>query len=600
MAYIPLRIQSRQSNLKATVSLMAEKGENNRDLPQLLNLEYAQIIENFIVDSEGGLAKSRGFQQVANISGQSGVQILGKKQYFNNVVIIAYSTTVSALDLDTGTETVIKSDFANDDPFDGDRVGGYFFVNNGSGDLQRISVTLAYDAQTANFTIGTILTQQNNSGFRAVILEDSDAGTTGTLTLRILSGLPVDNEIIEDGSGGSATANGTIAYSIAAPTTNAPRGQVIEYIGNRLYVGQDDRVFYSDSNAAATPPFDNWTVGTDADSPNTIEFRGRGNVASIAPLGQQVVVFYDGGKAGARIEIITGTAGQVQVLREDFYRTDFGGFRGAITTPVGLFYDNEAGIWLMTTGVETNIPFSDRETQISLILGKDQVDSLDFSDSDLLYDLDQNSLLVTVRENASVNNLMLIYNTDRKAWSRRTNWNIRRLASVSQGRVYGSSSLDGFVYQLFEGNDDNGQEIFCRYRQEISSQIGSPYTLKDLEEFRIQGELGAGQTCTIRFDVHDRFGKLVESRRTVSWIGDAGAIGADTYGSAVYSSSNYGGSLSSAVTAENYQGARQKVYMRNFQRLIVDIQETSSFPFVINWMSAFTTDKPLDERRGLA
>lgn len=73
--------------------------------------------------------------------------------------------------------------------------------------------TLAYDAQTANFTVGTLLTGAS-SGAKARIQADSDSGTTGTLTLTDIEGEFIDNEIITDSNGtpGSATANGTLSH----------------------------------------------------------------------------------------------------------------------------------------------------------------------------------------------------------------------------------------------------------------------------------------------------------------------------------------------------------------------------------------------------
>ena len=69
--------------------------------------------------------------------------------------------------------------------------------------------TLAYDTQTANFTVGNVLTGAT-SGATARIIADSDSGTTGTLTLQDISGVFVDNEIITDGATGSAMVNGSL------------------------------------------------------------------------------------------------------------------------------------------------------------------------------------------------------------------------------------------------------------------------------------------------------------------------------------------------------------------------------------------------------
>lgn len=87
----------------------------------------------------------------------------------------------------------------------------WFYIFNGQVGFYPIpdtATTLAYDAQTGNFTTGLFLTG-GTSGARAVILTDTDSGTTGTLTLRMVSGTFADNETITDTSTGSATVNGT-------------------------------------------------------------------------------------------------------------------------------------------------------------------------------------------------------------------------------------------------------------------------------------------------------------------------------------------------------------------------------------------------------
>ena len=76
-------------------------------------------------------------------------------------------------------------------------------------------ITLAYDAQSANFTAGKQLTG-GTSEATATIMKDTDAGSTGTLTLSNVSGTFQDNETITDdnSSPGSATVNGTAGGAI--------------------------------------------------------------------------------------------------------------------------------------------------------------------------------------------------------------------------------------------------------------------------------------------------------------------------------------------------------------------------------------------------
>jgi len=80
--------------------------------------------------------------------------------------------------------------------------------------------TLAYDGQTVNFTVGQVLTG-SVSGATARIIADSDSGATGTLTLKDITGVFVDNETITDGAGGTALANGALTHQNCSLDGNA-------------------------------------------------------------------------------------------------------------------------------------------------------------------------------------------------------------------------------------------------------------------------------------------------------------------------------------------------------------------------------------------
>ena len=101
--------------------------------------------------------------------------------------------------------------------------------------------TIAYDNQTANFTVGNLV-QGLTSGATAIIQADSDSGTTGTLTLADVEGAFVNDEIIKEVSGtGQATANGTLVSGAAA---------IMGSVGTQLNVG---------TNGGAVPS--GWDIG---------------------------------------------------------------------------------------------------------------------------------------------------------------------------------------------------------------------------------------------------------------------------------------------------------------------------------------------------
>lgn len=94
---------------------------------------------------------------------------------------------------------------------------GAFYYNNyiyitGTGsahdDVSRVGPlnTLPYDAQSANFTVGLVITGAT-SGAVGTLVSQVDGGATGTLTLNQVSGIFLDNETITDSGGGSATVN---------------------------------------------------------------------------------------------------------------------------------------------------------------------------------------------------------------------------------------------------------------------------------------------------------------------------------------------------------------------------------------------------------
>jgi hypothetical protein len=90
--------------------------------------------------------------------------------------------------------------------------------------FRRLGATLPYDTQTANFTVGDIITGQT-SGASGRCIGDADGGATGTLTFRDIEGAFIDNEIITGSIGGSATVNGTLSV----PTLNALAAIVTTY-----------------------------------------------------------------------------------------------------------------------------------------------------------------------------------------------------------------------------------------------------------------------------------------------------------------------------------------------------------------------------------
>jgi len=132
----------------------------------------------------------------------------------------------------------------------------YLTVEN-FGVARRPGSTLLYQTQTGNFTVGNTLTG-GTSGATARIVADTDAGATGTLTLYDIVGTFANGEIITDGSGGSATTNGTVTAhdcQILNATLLAYDGQTVNFtVGEIITGGTSGAVarILSDVDAGAT------------------------------------------------------------------------------------------------------------------------------------------------------------------------------------------------------------------------------------------------------------------------------------------------------------------------------------------------------------
>lgn len=107
-------------------------------------------------------------------------------------------------------------------------------------------IKLKYKAQTANFTVGQVLTG-GTSGATGTISADADGGATGTLTLTGVLGTFIDGEIITDALTGSATADGsqygetTLTLDVATPGATDHGFQVNDV----LYLNSTDVNFAS-------------------------------------------------------------------------------------------------------------------------------------------------------------------------------------------------------------------------------------------------------------------------------------------------------------------------------------------------------------------
>lgn len=231
MPYAPIQLGGRTSS-KGVIGTMPVKGTNKRDLPQFLDPNSAQYIENYLIFGQGKM-KKRGGSTLDSNTGSTAQSL--RKEYRNNLEITGYGTTIKAYDRTAGTFTTIKSDFtASNGGFGGDRYGDYFYVTNLLDGLWRISRTISYSqyqdlAGTNTFTI------TNSSGAIGATITGGTSGATanvssssGTTTLTVivtgLSGNFTHGEAITSGSLVGATLTNINPFTVGKTLTGATSG----------------------------------------------------------------------------------------------------------------------------------------------------------------------------------------------------------------------------------------------------------------------------------------------------------------------------------------------------------------------------------------
>lgn len=489
-------------------------GINNRDFEQLLKSAVVKLV-NYWKSGLGEIRKAPGldlqYQITTGVDAGTAPTILAK--WFPNYEVIGYGNVIKVRDYITGVTIDVKDNFTAE-VTDGVKYGGYFYVADGNdgNKIGYLKATLAYDAQTANFTVGKMITQAVSNA-KAVILADTDAGATGTLTLKILSGSFVNDQIITDNNStpGSAMANGTIAVTWTE-IADAPACKVLTIAnGNRLGAGNTgtdvSEVHISRADTLTGVPFSaaaDWTVGTFPASPFKKTFSDGAEVKSFGKLGSQTVVLLDDGKFGFRItQIDVSGIGLTLDTPTDFQNIDFGASGKTVSTSIGIIYTNEAGVWIMTSGGLTDQPYSAQNNRISKPLGREFTRDFTFDGSDIVVDDDNELVLITCRDNSSTNNTVLVYHLSKelRGWSiwQKTISRFRKDGKDIYCADSGSTSVFKLDYDLGADNDNEiPTEIVIEF------QTGGTESLVSPKEVSIAGKIGSGTDIELSIDTFDR------------------------------------------------------------------------------------------------
>lgn len=367
----------------------------------------------------------------------------------------------------------------------------------------------------------------------------------------------------------------------------------IKAIGARLYGWYGSQIQYSEVDDGSNPPFDGWTTTTAADSGGTVNYRNAGTIRSVCQLGQYTVAFSDNGFFAFYINTLdsNGTLKKVEVIQN--YTEDFGGARGAIETPQGIYYVNEAGLWQMVSTGITNTPMSRQQVLTSTLLGSKYFENVDQASTDLVYDAQQKCIFVTCAKDSTVNNLVIGCAIDRKnAFFEIKGWNINRFAKSGQ-TIYGASSVKTTVYELFSGSDDDGLNIGTVYHQEIP--LGTLFHKHSLGGVYAGGFLSPSTVNEIRFDIYNVNGKLITDKEIYEWTAQNTEGSYDEWASAMWGESGWGGQVDTSGLVESFDGGSPRI--NNLQRLRVKITGGDKLPQIINWIAVKTTQKEPIKRR---
>ena len=720
MQYKPLNIGGAYPKKEST-TLMAKKGLNLREAPQLLSADYAQEIENYLITSEGVLEKRKGIETLFDTTGTDPIYMLEK--FTDDLYLYAYDDKLAVYSKAGAASTTIKTYSAASTVYSGQRYGGYFFLTNGVNKLTRVSRAIAYDALVKDFTAGQVVTggtstatavvMENrvaytpayltggvgatavigtwqavtNGSFKITIdgtayditqitfagLADMDAvaakiqaairlatgrletcvwnvnqfiitsssalsnsaitvtsavspasgtdisgaggtafmdsetgrgtvtaavkGTTGIITVENISGTFQNNETLLDAKGGTATEDGAATW-LAVDVNDAPIGKVLKAIGSRLFIGNltsdSTAVAYSATDTGANPPFTNWTVGTLATDPGKLYYRNGGDVKAMESIESSVVVFAENGKWGFRTDTIDSAGTLTKIDNTTIQRIDMGGSSGVLSIPQGLFYINEGGLWQLASVGSKDVPMSTQEQLVSTLLGTKYFDNVNLDRATMAYSQKYNSIFVSVGDDSSVNNKVIVYNLSYGGFSEITGWNINCFLNDND-TIYGASAKGTEVWQCFKGDGDDGLNIGTTYIQELN--VGGLNTVKQIDGIYVHGFLSPSTSINISFDIYTITGTLSEDKISYTWTASGLTSEDPAYGEAEWGAGAFGSSTEDSSLIESYSGGSKRI--KNFQRIKVEITETSQVNHQITFLSLTTKEKKPIRRRNL-
>ena len=583
--YITLKdVGTKPFKQETQTNLGAIGGINLLSAPEFQGLNFAQRIDGYIIKQKGKIEAIKGVLSLYSTTDNEPIYFATK--YDNDFIVFAHGRNLKGYRISTGDVNVITSLLEQGTT---DMQGGVYanLLYTATGLEVGYSYPpgriLSVSGKSGNFDIGETITGSVSGATGVLDIDKTVGGSSGRLFISRIVGTFSTSDVVT-GSTSGATANvDSVPNAYQRLPSEAIDGKAIFFFGGRMYLGKGSQVQWSQVDSGADKPFSTageWTVSGSPPTPessNSAYAGNFGNINSFGVLGGQVVAFYDNGKAGFRIESIDAGTGLTQNVITDFEREDFGGERGAISTPYGIFYVNEGGLWQMLSGGNTNQPYSERDNEISQILGDDLIDSLDLTNSSIVYDIKRNLILFTAAENSNANNTLFIYNPVNQAFFKMPNVFANRFARIDKD-IYIGSSAETNLLKLFEGSDNNGVNIFRTLEFEVPLGTDALY---ELNSTVIKGRKSADSNIKISYDIYDKFGVKQENFLQMQIGGDDVGTDVKGFGNAGFAG-GFGGDVLDEMTEFR---AERDTPINEFSRLIMRIESEDNALHEFTWIS---------------
>lgn len=179
---------------------------------QFFRCDFADLVLNLVAPEEAILLRDCTEDAAVQITGSAGKVVrFAQNREGTCTGVSTDGTAITAWERDLEPGEVILAEAR---VIGRQRNGVNYAIYHIEAGATRPASNLDYDNQTVNFNIGEIIVG-GVSGARARIVADTDAGTSGTLALRDIDGEFINGEVITDGLGGSATADGVLAFADA-------------------------------------------------------------------------------------------------------------------------------------------------------------------------------------------------------------------------------------------------------------------------------------------------------------------------------------------------------------------------------------------------